>query len=184
MNIKECAKLDEMRINLSTRAIIEITNHKLPKPIAYYKALHADRCSVHTKCTLWSLRRPNPPKSLIFGLQGRYQNELGWAGCDGGGQKWSPKVVPTFWHFSDARLVRKVTQSVSEVGVSGLANPDTNTVQKEQSEVAQGVTFVTQSDRGSDQKVVKSGTTKSGEAVPYLPNLGKWIKSRLLRVRR
>jgi len=34
------------------------------------------------------------------------------------------------------------------------------------------------------KKVVKSSSSRFGGSIPYLPKMGKWVKSRLLRVRR
>jgi len=86
-------------------------------------------------------------------------------------------VVPTFWHFLGAWLVRKVTQDVSEVGTSGLANPDTITVQKEVLKWQWVTQLCHKVITEVIKKVSKEEPSKFGGAVPYLPKMGKWAKA-------
>jgi len=89
-------------------------------------------------------------------------------------------VVPTFRHFPVTKADQNGDTKVSEVGVSGLANPDTNTVQKGMPAVAMGDTKVSQKITKVIKEVAKSATTKFGQAVLDLPKMLKWVKMNLL----
>jgi len=91
-------------------------------------------------------------KSTILASRGGCRNELGWAGCEKGCPKVDSKSGTHFLPLSVAEADQKETQNVSEVGVSGLANPDTITVQSDYLKWSNGVTIVTQNGHESDQE--------------------------------